>query len=246
MLIGQGNTSVIYKGTYCGEECAIKTVPIAATQLSNENEFLNQLQHPFIIKLLASGQSSTDIIYIYELLDYDALTLLNASKFGLNEDIVRIIGFPVCCALKYIHSRGIAHRDVKPANILLSRDNVKLADWGFAAYTDQPFNDKKGSPIYMAPEIYSQSTYHGPPADIWALGVTLYQLKTNTYPFGDKADDIDELKNEIFTVTPFLSLSSSSSSLTIDLRETITSLLTKDPSLRPSASNALYLPFFKM
>lgn len=106
---------------------------------------------------------------------------------------------------------SICHRDIKPENILLDQnDNVILIDFGTSVEFEQD-NDETmgtvGSMLYFAPEIVasgSNKTIKARRTDIWALGVTLYNLATNKYPFTAKS--IPGLQNKILNEEPDFSL----------------------------------------
>ena len=90
-------------------------------------------------------------------------------------------------ALNYLHSRGIAHRDLKLENIMLGEDNVvKIIDFGISTTTDSLHNTICGTPVYMAPEIVIGKEYDPCKADIWSLGVIVYAMATNSFPFASK------------------------------------------------------------
>ena len=83
-----------------------------------------------------------------------------------------------------MHEQGMAHRDLKPDNILLAdEENMKLADFGFAYFAgDTKMSLSLGTPIYMAPEIVSGDDY-GKEVDVWAIGVITVILTTGVPPF---------------------------------------------------------------
>ncbi|HEX4655213.1 MAG TPA: protein kinase [Mycobacteriales bacterium] len=96
-------------------------------------------------------------------------------------------GAELADALEYVHERGLVHRDVKPANVLLSDDGrVHLADFGIARLVDSAHETKTGdvlgTPAYFAPEQVAGETV-GPPADIYALGIVLFECLTGRRPF---------------------------------------------------------------
>ena len=79
------------------------------------------------------------------------------------------------------------HRDIKPENILIGEDdNIKLADFGVSVIMDKgddTIKTKAGTNLYFSPEICTETTYKGKPADIWACGVVLYFMATKRFPF---------------------------------------------------------------
>jgi len=102
---------------------------------------------------------------------------------GLGEDRSRAIAHQICAALGHMHDLGIAHRDVKPENVLFVRPDlaqVKLCDFGFAvACGGRRLKTVCGTPQYMAPEIEATGTrapYHGWAADMWSYGAMVYEL----------------------------------------------------------------------
>ena len=107
----------------------------------------------------------------------------------------------ICLALKYIHKKNILHRNIKPSNIFLMKQNegnfAKLGDFGVAKILNPSLKHTKtrieSSPKYQAPEILKKENYSFE-ADIWSLGVTFYELITLNYPF-EGNDDTEIEKN---------------------------------------------------
>lgn len=91
----------------------------------------------------------------------------------------------VLSGVKYLHSKGVSHRDLKLTNILInSQGKVKIIDFGFASNRSEKLSSYCGTPSYMAPEIVERRSYWGKQVDMWALGVILYKLVTALYAFG--------------------------------------------------------------
>ena len=88
-------------------------------------------------------------------------------------------------ALKYLHSLGVSHRDIKLGNVLISDSGkVELIDFGFATMSfEAKLTSFCGTPCYMCPEILKKLPYIGYHADIWATGILLYRLVCGTTPF---------------------------------------------------------------
>lgn len=93
--------------------------------------------------------------------------------------------------LEYLHSKGVAHRDLKTENILLDENqHVRITDFGFACFTYDKMGNKLllsdtqcGTPEYMAPEIYSGKVYDARISDVWSSGIILFEMLTGDVPF---------------------------------------------------------------
>ena len=135
--------------------------------------------------------------------------------------------------LQYLHSKGIIHRDLKPHNILLSSDHkqLKIADFGFARVIDSEALAATmcGSPLYMAPEVIRGEPY-GANADLWSIGVILYEMLCGERPFNDVAS-IVALKQAL-TQEPIRFKREVKESISSDCKELLIGLLQKDAKKR--------------
>ncbi len=154
-----------------------------------EARAIARLNHPNIVDIYDFGEENGNHFMVIELLHGQSLSETLIKKIKLPVEIIISIGVQLCDALSYAHKNGIVHRDIKPANIIISEDHqVKLTDFGIA----QLGNDKLvltqagsilGSILYIPPEQLVDSRQVDKRADIYSLGVTLYQLFTGRLPF---------------------------------------------------------------
>jgi serine/threonine-protein kinase ULK/ATG1 len=110
----------------------------------------------------------------------------------------------ICNGFKEVHRKKIIHRDVKPANFLIHKGVVKIADFGFARVVDS-VNEKAiltflGSPLYMAPQVLAKEEFSSK-CDVWSLGVTIYEILYGKTPFTAKnpKELLERLRNEQLT-----------------------------------------------
>lgn len=129
-------------------------------------------------------------------------------------------------ALKTLKSHNFIHRDIKPDNILIKGDTVKLADFGFCTKNNSRNNGIVGSPLYMSPESLQQFTYDTK-GDIYALGITLYQMLTNNVPFYDRQMDPLIQKKLSFNIME------DQSNISLKCKQLLGLMLNVDKKLRP-------------
>ena len=180
--------------------------PAFAERFAREARALAKLTHPHIVTLYEFGQ--VDGLF-YFLMEYvDGVSLRQLLQFGRISPREALAIVPqVCEALQYAHDRGIVHRDIKPENILLNREGqVKITDFGVARIVQgrdvsprRPGEDERtagpavptslteagrvvGTPQYMAPEQVARPLEVDHRADIYSLGVVLYQMLTGELP----------------------------------------------------------------
>jgi serine/threonine-protein kinase len=160
---------------------------------------LGELAHPNIILLFDFVKAEGQMYLVLEYVDGPSLAELLAKKRKLRPEMVAAVGAEAARGLEHAHARGIVHRDVKPANLLLSRTGgVKLVDFGIAQRERMPSFDEPlahsdspafGTPAYMSPEQIL-GEFVDARSDLFSLGVVLYQMLTGTRPFdGDDPHD---------------------------------------------------------
>ncbi|KAI9332977.1 hypothetical protein BDR26DRAFT_937715 [Obelidium mucronatum] len=162
----------------------------------------------------------------------------------LSEHEAKVVIYALLEALVTCHQKYIVHRDVKPANLLLFTNNlnsVKLADFGVCAEDNgySAVGGIKGTKGYMAPEVLKKQQY-GRPVDLWGTGVVAYQLLYGQLPFPIANSN----KPKFLSAKPVLTFPLSFN-ISNDAREFIKALLNDDPSLRPTAKQALQHPWLQ-
>ena len=153
---------------------------------TREVDTFSQLDHPNIIKLVDFLSDEKQVYMVMEYCSRGDLRGFLLENGHLSEPQAKIVFRELISAVSYLHSKDIAHRDLKLENILLNESmHVKLADFGFSRKVDKDelMSTKCGSPVYTAPEIITQPQYDGRIADMWSLGVILYVLLVGKIPW---------------------------------------------------------------
>uniref|UniRef100_A0A1I8F587 Protein kinase domain-containing protein n=1 Tax=Macrostomum lignano TaxID=282301 RepID=A0A1I8F587_9PLAT len=154
-----------------------------------EAAILQSVSHPNIVPLLDALESRRyyELVMPRHGLGMDLFEFIDRNP-SLDEPLASYMFRQMASAVAYLHSRGIAHRDLKDENVILDeRFCLMLIDFGAAAFVspDRPFSVFCGTMEYCAPEILQGHPYFGPEADVWSLGVTLYTLVFGENPFFD-------------------------------------------------------------
>ncbi|PRP80694.1 hypothetical protein PROFUN_11653 [Planoprotostelium fungivorum] len=175
------------------------------TKFQREIEIHKTIDHPHIVKMIevveAPEHGYTCIVLEYlegiDLLDF----VLSQPESRLNPTTAGKIFAQILSAVRYLHNKGIAHRDLKLENIMVdpNGENPKLIDFGLANRfeANKLFRTPCGSPFYAAPEILKRQPYYGPSNDIWSLGVVLYSMMTGTIPWAGESGP-EQLRNTLF------------------------------------------------
>jgi predicted Ser/Thr protein kinase len=194
--IGRGAMGVVFKGRdpLIGRDVAVKTIAAGAAESADllerfhrEAKAAGGLQHPNIVTIYEMAESGGTPFIAMEYLEGESLEKLIARKPAL--PLATKVGYVVqaCRALEYAHRRGVIHRDVKPANIMVTRDGmVKVVDFGIARLADTSKTQTGtllGTLAYMSPEQIRGERAADASVDIWAMGVVLYELIAYQRPF---------------------------------------------------------------
>jgi serine/threonine protein kinase len=152
-----------------------------------EMRTLAQLDHPALVTVYDAGQDGDRPFLVMQLVEGWTLAAELARRGRIDPAQMALWGSTLAAGLAYVHGQGVVHRDVKPANVLLSRDGrVLLADFGIARLVDTAHltraGDVVGTPSYFAPEQVSGEPV-GPAADVYSLGLVLLECLTGRKAF---------------------------------------------------------------
>ncbi|MGM0439656.1 MAG: serine/threonine-protein kinase [Chlamydiota bacterium] len=271
--IGEGAYSTVYKAVLDGRTIAVKCIdksrfrnPQILRKKKLEQQFLQEIENPFINKLYRVIEAEEYIIYHMEWCPYDLYYLLyevSDEGYSLSPKQTTLCAAEVLSALESVHEKEYIYRDLKPENILVNTEgHLQLCDFDFIKHLSQGrkrANTFVGTPECQPPELikstFSQNpspgtSYDGYAYDRWTFGIFLYELlykETPIPPLSEELDDSGNLRtNEYYTRVVKTDLrkllSEKSSSPGLDL---IKQLLDHNPNNRPQWDAIKRHPFFE-
>ena len=244
--LGKGAFSRVFRAldVVTGSLVAIKQVdilPLSARdkeRIRQELDLLTRLIHPNIVSLIDFEETEEYFNFILEYIEGGSLHSLKGKYGNIPEPLLSYFMFQTLKGLQYLHSFKIMHRDIKGANILLTKSGeCKLADFGSCS---DSFGDRQitmiGTPYWMAPELISQ-TGGGPASDIWSLGCTILELFTGQPPYWKLNSNLALYR---MVEDPHPPLPSNCSE---DLQEFLFNCFLKDEKMRYTATELLQHPW---
>ena len=249
--IGEGAYSKVYKVKRKSDQeiYALKKVTMRKLKIKEKNNALNEIRilasinHPNIISYKEAffDDDSESLCIIMEYADggdlYQRILEYKKKQSYMSENFIWHLLIKLTRALKALHVLNIMHRDLKSANVFLSKDGkVKLGDLNVSKIAKEGMNHTQtGTPYYASPEVWKDDPYDTK-SDIWSLGCVLYEAAALKPPF--QAEDMQSLyKKVIKGVFPPLPNAFSS-----DFSEVLGCFIIVDPKKRPSAAQILRLP----
>jgi len=246
--IGKGAFSVVREGVSksTGHKVAIKSIRtkfIKTKLVLREIEIMKRVgDHPNILKLYEVYESKNFLFLVLELVTGGELFDQIVARGEYSEKDASNIVRQIVSAVAHLHANGIAHRDLKPQNLLCvspAGDDIRVADFGLS----KMFNNGEfletccGSPEYVAPEVLDCKRYDAA-CDMWSVGVITYVLLTGCFPFWNKNNALlyDQIKRGIYKWPDGLEVSEAA-------RDLVGHLIEKNPERRYTAEQALQHPW---
>jgi serine/threonine-protein kinase len=245
-VIGEGGMATVYAARHrlVDRPCAVKVMDasfanneVIRERFRREAKAAQKLAHPNIIEIFDQGETDGSIYLVMELLEGETLAdVLDAGKVPLDRALPILI--QIARALARAHDLEVIHRDLKPENIFLAKnddesDLVKLLDFGIARSMQDTrltgAGEVFGTPQYMAPERIT-SIEAGPSADLYAVGVIMYEMFTGRLPF--EGSDVATFFIKHMKEMP-AEPRTYNARLPPDLNRLVLELLAKDPKDRP-------------
>ena len=281
-VVGSGTYGKVFKAihVYTKNLAALKKIrmdgekdgfPVTAVR---EIKLLQSLKHENVVSLQEVMVEHNDCFMVFEYLSHDLTGLLNHPTFKLEHAHKKHLGWQLFEGLNHLHRRGVLHRDIKAANILVSNQGqLKLADFGLAR-----FYSKRGRPDYTnrvitiwyrSPELLLGETQYGPAVDIWSAACVMVEIFTRHAIFpgdGGEINQLDKIYNVLGTPTrsewpglvdmawfellrpterrPNTFTEKYQERLTPAAFELLTAMFLYDPNKRPTAGDVLEHPYF--
>jgi serine/threonine-protein kinase len=204
--LGSGGFGTVYlaEDTWIDKQVAIK-VPhrqgVDFGELLREPRLLASLSHPNIVSITTAEKQNNIFFIVMEYVPGETLENLIAMKGAIEMPRALDYTCQICNAVDHAHRHGVLHRDLRPANVLVSESNVlKVADFGTSRFIEIAAHGTTviGSPPYMAPEQFHGKAVFA--SDIYSLGVTMYQMLTGMLPYDTPSPaDLERLmRGEMF------------------------------------------------
>lgn len=209
-----GNESVVGSGTYGKVFKAVhvytkKLVALKRIRMEGEREglpvtaireikLLQSLKHINVVELQEVMVEKNDCFMVFEYLSHDLNGLLNHPTFKLDDGQKKHMALQLFQGLDYLHRRGVLHRDIKAANILVSSDGIlKLADFGLARFFAKrhqlDYSNRVITIWYRPPELLLGETQYGPAVDIWSAACVMVEIFTQAPIFPGGGGEISQL-----------------------------------------------------
>ncbi|KAI1424409.1 kinase-like domain-containing protein [Xylaria sp. FL1777] len=206
-VVGSGTYGKVFKGkhVYTSKLVALKRIrmegerdgfPVTAMR---EVKLLQSLRHPNVVELHEVMIERNECYMVFEYLSHDLTGLLNHPTYKLDASQKKHLAMQLFKGLDYLHKRGVLHRDIKAANILVSSDGIlKLADFGLARFYAKrhqlDYTNRVITIWYRSPELLLGETRYGAAVDIWSAACVMVEIFTRHAIFPGDGGEINQLE----------------------------------------------------
>lgn len=242
--LGRGGMAVVYRARDLRHErdVAIKVLPPHLSSAIGHERFLSEirlaagLSHPYVVPILDSGEADGLLFYVMPVVEGETLRERLTRDGPLPVEEARGVVREIAEALAHAHESGVVHRDVKPSNILLTREHALLADFGIARAARGETGDRLtgtgvlvGTPAYMSPQQALSGDELDGSADQYSLACVAYEMLTGRPPFVGPSPEAVLLSHATEPVTPIRELRPE---VPASLAATVQRALAKNPADR--------------
>jgi CTD kinase subunit alpha len=211
-VVGSGTYGKVFKGlnVYTKKSVALKRIrmegerdgfPVTAVR---EVKLLQSLRHVNVVELIEVMVEKNDCFMVFEYLAHDLTGILNHPSFKLDDAQRKDLSQQLFEGLDYLHVRGVLHRDIKAANILVSKEGIlKLADFGLARFYAKrhqlDYTNRVVTIWYRSPELLLGETQYGPACDVWSAACVMMEIFVRSAVFPGDGTEMNQLE-KIYSV----------------------------------------------
>lgn len=233
-----------------GQIFAAKTIAKRALSEKSQKKLLGEikihrsLDHPNVCRFVDCFEDQSNVYILLEICSNGSLMNMLKARKRLTEPEARFYATQIIGAVKYMHSRGVIHRDLKLGNIFLDENmNAKVGDFGLATVSADGYRRRTicGTPNYIAPEVLDSKTNggHSFEVDIWSIGIIVYTMLVGKPPFQSKEVETiyQRIRDNDYSFPVHHPLSA-------EAQRFIADTLNADPNSRPSLDELMQYDFF--